>query len=147
MAARVYGKDMPKLRVQALITGSAIAAIRGALWAFYVVSMKAVTYNRLVWTFWPWVYVMLGGTGSNLGVLVGALVFLTVRTLTYSYEGALSTIIPTSPSWLEYILVGLAIVLIALFRPQGIILEKPALTLPREKIEKIRKEVGKAINK
>jgi len=147
IAAKVYGKDIPRLRAQALITGSAIAAIGGALWAFYVGSMKAVTYNRLVWTFWPWAYMMLGGTGNNVGVLVGVLVFSTVRSLIYSYKGVLSAIIPISPSWLEYILVGLAIVLIALFRPQGIIPEKSALTLPREKIEKIRKEVEKSISK
>ncbi|MET1160524.1 MAG: branched-chain amino acid ABC transporter permease [Thermoprotei archaeon] len=147
IAARVYGKDIPRLRAQALITGSALAAIGGALWAFYVGSMKAVTYNRLVWTFWPWAYMMLGGTGNNVGVLVGVLVFSTVRSLIYSYKGVLSAIIPISPSWLEYILVGLAIVLIALFRPQGIIPEKPALTLPREKIEEIRKEAEKIASK
>ena len=147
VAAKVYGKDIPKLRAQALITGSAIAAIGGALWAFYVGSMKAVTYNRLVWTFWPWAYMMLGGIGNNVGVLVGVLVFSIVRSLIYSYKGILSAIIPISPSWLEYILVGLAIVLIALFRPQGIIPEKPALTLPRERIEEIRREVEKTASR
>ncbi|RLG84828.1 MAG: branched-chain amino acid ABC transporter permease [Thermoprotei archaeon] len=139
LAAKVYGKDIPRLRAQALITGSALAAIGGALWAFYVGSMKAITYNRLVWTFWPWAYMMLGGTGNNVGVLVGVLVFSTVRTLIYSYKGVLSAIIPISPTWLEYILVGLVIVLIALFRPQGIIPEKPALTLPKGRIEAIRR--------
>ncbi len=137
LAAQVYGKDIPRLRAQALITGSALAAIGGALWAFYVGSMKAITYNRLVWTFWPWAYMMLGGTGNNVGVLVGVLVFSTIRTLIYSYKGVLSAIIPISPTWLEYLLVGLAIVLIMLFRPQGLIPEKPALTLPRRRIEEI----------
>jgi len=137
LAAQVYGKDILKLRAQALITGSALAAIGGALWAFYVGSMKAITYNRLVWTFWPWAYMMLGGTGNNVGVLVGVLVFSTIRTLIYSYKGVLSAIIPISPTWLEYLLVGLAIILIVLFRPQGLIPEKPALTLPRKRIEEI----------
>ncbi|HDD25503.1 MAG TPA: branched-chain amino acid ABC transporter permease, partial [Acidilobales archaeon] len=141
VAAKVYGKDIPRLRAQALIVGSALAAVGGALWAFYTGSMKAITYNRLVWTFWPWAYMMLGGTGNNVGVLIGVLVFSTVRTLIYSYKGLLTTIIPVNPAWLEYILVGLAIVLIVMFRPQGILPEKPALTLPREKIEKIRESI------
>ena len=142
IAAKVFGKDIPRLRAQAVMTGSALAAIGGALWAFYVGSMKAITYNRLVWTFWPWAYMMLGGTGNNVGVLVGVLVFSTVRTLVYSYKSLLAGIIPISPVWLEYILVGLAIVLIALFRPQGLIPEKPALTLPKKKIEEIVKSVS-----
>ena len=141
VAAKVYGKNIPRLRAQALIVGSALAAVGGALWAFYTGSMKAITYNRLVWTFWPWAYMMLGGTGNNVGVLIGVLVFSTVRTLIYSYKGLLTTIIPVNPAWLEYILVGLAIVLIVMFRPQGILPEKPALTLPREKIEKIRESI------
>ncbi len=142
IAAKVFGKDIPRLRAQALMTGSALAAIGGALWAFYVGSMKAITYNRLVWTFWPWAYMMLGGTGNNVGVLVGVLVFSTVRTLVYSYKSLLAGIIPISPVWLEYILVGLAIVLIALFRPQGLIPEKPALTLPRKRIEEIIRRIS-----
>lgn len=141
IAAKVYGKDIPRLRAQALIAGSALAAIGGALWTFYIGSMKAITYNRLVWTFWPWAFMMLGGTGNNLGVLLGVLVFSTIRTLIYSYKGVLATFIPIEPSWLEYILVGLAIILIVLFRPQGILPEKPALTLPKKEIEEIRKRV------
>lgn len=141
LAAMVYGKDIPKLRAQALMAGSALAAIGGALWAFYVGSMKAVTYNRLIWTFWPWAYMMLGGTGNNLGVLLGVLIFSTVRSLIYSYKSFLTAVIPISPSWLEYILVGLAIVLIVLFRPQGILPEKPSLPIPRRVVERIRKEL------
>lgn len=129
VAAKAYGKDIPKLRAQALITGSALAAIGGALWAFYTGTMKAITYNRLIWTFWPWAYMMLGGTGSNLGVLIGVLVFSMIRTLIYSYKSALVAFIPIKPSWLGYILVGLTIILIVLFRPQGILPEKTSFNI------------------
>ena len=137
VAAKVYGKDIPKVRAQALIIGSSLAAMGGALWAFYSGSMKAVAYGRLVWTFWPWAYMMLGGTGNNLGILIGVFIFSTVRTLIYSYKGVLTSIIPIDPNWLEYILVGLTIVVIVMFRPQGIMPEKPALTLPKKKIEEV----------
>jgi len=137
LAAIVYGKDIVKLRTHALIVGSSLAALGGALYVFFVGSCTAIAFTRLTWTFWPWAFMMLGGTGNNVGVLVGVLVFSTVRTLIYSYKGVLSAIIPISPTWLEYLLVGLAIVLIALFRPQGLIPEKPALTLPRKRIEEI----------
>lgn len=141
VAAEVYGKDIVKLRGETLIIGGALAAIGGALWALYTGSMSAITYNRLTWTFWPWAFMMLGGTGNNFGVFIGVLLFSTVRTLIYVYKTVLATIIPIKPQWLEYILVGSVIILISLFRPQGILPEKPALSLRKEEILEMKEKV------
>jgi len=141
VAAAVYGKDIAGLRGRTLIVGGAIAAIGGALWTMYSLSFKAITFNRLTWTFWPWAFMMLGGTGNNFGVLIGTFIFSTARTLIFTYKELLTQVIPISPQWLEYILVGTAIVVIALLRPQGIIPEKPALTLKREEIIEIKERV------
>ncbi len=141
VAASVYGKNIVALRAEALIVGGALAAIGGALWAFYAGHFKAVTYTRLTWTFWPWAYMMLGGVGNNLGMLVGVFVFSVIRTLIYAYKTEMTAFIPISPQWFEYILVGLAIILLVLFRPQGLFPEKPALTLPKKEVEKIRKRL------
>ncbi len=143
VAASVYGKDIVKLRTQTLIVGGAIAAVAGALWAFFTGSMKAATYTRLTWTFWPWAFMMLGGIGSNFGVLLGVLLYTVVRTAIIIYKGALSAIIPIDPEWLEYIMIGLIIVTVVLFRPQGIIPERPVLALPRRKLETILGELGR----
>jgi branched-chain amino acid transport system permease protein len=140
VAANVYGKDIVKVRAQTLIIGGAIAAVAGALWALYTGSMKATTYTRLTWTFWPWAFMMLGGTGNNLGVLIGVLLYAVARTAIIIYKGAISTVLGIAPEWLEYILIGLIIVLVVLFRPKGILPEKPVLTLPKEKIRKISEE-------
>jgi branched-chain amino acid transport system permease protein len=143
VAAKVYGKDIVRLRAEALIVGGALAAIGGALWAFYAGHFKAVTYTRLTWTFWPWAYMMLGGTGNNLGMLIGVFAFSVIRTLIYAYKTELTAFIPISPQWFEYILVGLAIIILVLFRPQGLLPEKPALTLPKKEIEKIHQKIKK----
>ncbi len=143
LAAKVYGKDIVKLRAQTLIIGGALAAIGGALWALYTGSFKALTYNRLTWTFWPWAFMMLGGTGNNLGIVLGTLVFSTVRSLIYAYKTELTTYIPINPNWLEYLLIGLVIVLIAMFRPQGILPEKPELPISKKKIERIKASLSK----
>lgn len=141
LAAEVYGKDVVRLRAQSLVVGGALAAIGGALWAFYTGSFKAITYGRLTWTFWPWAYMMLGGTGNNLGMLVGVFVFSVIRTLIYTYKTEMTAFIPISPAWFEYILVGLAIVLLVMFRPQGLLPEKPALTLSKKKIQEIKERI------
>jgi branched-chain amino acid transport system permease protein len=143
VAAKVYGKDIVRLRAEALIVGGALAAIGGALWAFYAGHFKAVTYTRLTWTFWPWAYMMLGGIGNNLGMLIGVFAFSVIRTLIYAYKTELTAFIPISPQWFEYILVGLAIIILVLFRPQGLLPEKPALTLPKKEIEKIHQKIKK----
>jgi len=105
--------------------------------------MKTYTYARLTWTFWPWAYMMLGELARNLGILVGVTVFITIRTLIYTYKDVVTLIIPISPEWLEYILVGLVIVVMVLFKPQGIIPERPVLTIRKNKILKIKEEVSK----
>ncbi|MGC9009917.1 MAG: branched-chain amino acid ABC transporter permease [Sulfolobales archaeon] len=136
-AAAVYGKNIVQMRSYTMIIGGAIAAVAGALWALYTGSFKAITYTRLLWTFWPWAYMMLGGTGNNLGVLVGVLIFSIFRTYITIYKHEISSYLMISAEWLEYILVGLVIVLIVLIRPQGLIPEKPTHIIPRREIEKI----------
>lgn len=141
LAAEVYGKDAVKARSQTLIIGGAIAALAGALWALYTGSMNASTYTRLTWTFWPWAFLMLGGVGNNLGVLIGVLLFTILRTFIILYKHTLAMFLPLAAEWLEYILVGLVIIVIVLFRPQGLLPEKRALTLPRKEIEEIRRRL------
>lgn len=137
VAASVYGKDVIKAREQVLIIGGAIAAVAGALWALFTGSMKAATYTRLQWTFWPWAFMMLGGVGNNLGILVGVLIYTIIRYFIIVYKGAISAVIGISPEWLEYILIGLLIVVIVLFRPQGLLPEKPTYSIPKKKVVEI----------
>lgn len=137
VAASVYGKDIVRIRTLTLIMGGAIAAVAGALWAFFTGSMKAATYTRLTWTFWPWAFMMLGGTGNNLGVLLGVFLYTVSRTAIILYKGTISTVIPIDPEWLEYIMIGLVLVAVVLFRPQGIIPEKPVLALPKHKVRTV----------
>lgn len=137
VAASVYGKSIVKTRTYTLIIGGALSAVGGALWSMYTGSFKAITYTRLTWTFWPWAYMMLGGTGNNLGVLIGVLIFSIARTLIIVYKQEISVYTRISPEWLEYILVGLVIILIVLLRPQGIIPEKPVRTLSHKEIVRV----------
>jgi len=134
-AAKVYGKDISRLRGYTLMIGGALAAIGGALYVSYTGSMDARTFTRLTWTFWPWAFMMLGGTGNNVGMLVGVLFFALFRYIIVAYKTVLEGFIPINTAWLEYILIGLIIVAVSMFRPQGLIPEKPKTILKREEIE------------
>ena len=65
LAAGSLGKDIVKIRQKVLVVSSAIAAAGGALWAFYAGGVIALTYDRVTWTFWPWVMVIMGGPANN----------------------------------------------------------------------------------
>jgi branched-chain amino acid transport system permease protein len=141
IAAEVYGKDIATIRAYALIIGSAMASVAGALYALFTQTIYAYQFSRYEFTFLPWAYMMLGGVGNNIGVVLGVLLFSTARMMIVMYKYEISMVIPIDPIWLEYLLTGLIIVVITMFRPKGLLPEKPAFTLPRKAIEDIAKNI------
>lgn len=131
-AAKALGKDVVKLRMKVLIVGSAIAAVGGALHGFYVVSVYSSTYERVTWTFWPWAMVVLGGAANNIGVAVGVLALVSLKKLITISKWALAPFLPFNPVWLDPLLTGILVIIVLLFRPAGLIPEKPTRTIKIE---------------
>ncbi|MCS6769421.1 MAG: branched-chain amino acid ABC transporter permease [Candidatus Caldarchaeum sp.] len=140
IAAEVLGKDTVKVRRNILMISASLASLAGALWAFYSGGVIAVGYDRITWTFWPWVMVIVGGSGSNLGVLLGTTIFVTARKFIDYYKFALEPVLPFSVVWLDRLVLGLVLLTILLLRPAGVVPEKPTLTLSREKIAELIKK-------
>lgn len=135
-AALALGKDIVKARSIVIFIGSSTAALAGGLYAYYTIGVIATAYDRLSWTFWPWVMMMLGGMGTNIGPVIGTFTFVTARTLIYTYKQQLSSILPFNIAWLDYLLLSLSIIFILLFKPNGIAREKP-LVFPKFSKKKI----------
>lgn len=130
-ASEALGKDDVKIRRNTLMVASAISSMAGLLYSFYTVDVLPATFGRVVWTFWPWVMVIMGGAASIPGVGLGVLVFwLMIKTID-SAKFALSGVIPFDVTWLEYLLVGVILIIVLLLRPEGILREKPTQTLPK----------------
>jgi branched-chain amino acid transport system permease protein len=142
LAAEVLGKDVVKVRQQVLVVSSAMAAVAGALWALYLGGVIALSYDRVTWTFWPWVMVIIGGAANNLGVVLGTAIFVTSRKVIDFYKGGLQFLLPFDVVWLDRLALGIVLIAMLIARPEGILPEKPRLTLPRYKIlgllEKVR---------
>ncbi|RLF37627.1 MAG: branched-chain amino acid ABC transporter permease, partial [Thermoplasmata archaeon] len=128
-AAYAYGKDVAKVRLEAFIVSSSIGALAGALYAFYTTCVVSSPFARVVWTFWPWVMVILGGTANNMGVLLGVFTFVSVKRLIIRYKYVLEPVLPFSVIWLDMLLLGVALVLILLYRPEGLLPERPIKTV------------------
>ena len=128
-AAGALGKDPRGARVRIIMISAAIAAIGGALYAFYVGSTIAFAYDRASWTFWPFLMILIGGLANNKGVLVGTFAFVLIRKLITFYKESFEGIVPFDVIWLDFLLLGAVLLAILLYRPQGIMVEKPTHTV------------------
>jgi len=127
VAAQSLGKNLPRCRLQAIVIGSVLASMGGALFVLYAGSVTP-SFTRYTWTFIPWLMLLLGGLGSNVGTLVGTTAWFTIYDLILYYKYALQGVLPFDVVWLNYLLLGVVVMLILIFRPQGLIPEKPLRT-------------------
>ncbi len=126
-AARSLGKNAFVYKLQSLCLGGIVGALAGALLA---IDQQSVTpdYYLPVLTFYVFTVVILGGPATIRGPIIGAMIFWFLLQLT---AGALTVGIAHGvvPGWLlgtnevaavRFMLVGLALMALAIWRPQGI---------------------------
>ncbi len=135
-AAESLGKDVTRIRMKTLVIASAIAAIGGALYAFNTGNVVASGYTRASWTFWPWLIVIIGGAANNMGVMLGAFTYVAFKRFISFYKEQLA-FVPFEVIWLDYLLLGIVLIIIQMYRPGGIIPEKPTSTLGSKKLDEI----------
>ena len=126
MAAKALGKDIEAIRMKTLVVGSAIAGIAGALYAFYTGYVQADDFVPIK-TFIVWVMVMIGGPGNNLGAIVGAFTYLFIEKFVMFVKSYIEA--PFDIVYLAYIVLGAILILILMFRPEGMLPEKPIRTV------------------
>jgi branched-chain amino acid transport system permease protein len=114
------GKDMPRVRGQVMVIGSALAAIAGVFFVTNVGFASANDYGVAL-TLDIWVMIVLGGLGNMRGALLGALIvtlldrFTSIAAIQFNMLG-----IPIEFNYVRYILFGLILLLMLRFRPQGL---------------------------
>jgi branched-chain amino acid transport system permease protein len=129
VAAESLGKNTTQIRIKIIMVSAALAAIGGALYAFYVGGTIAIAYDRASWTFWPFLMILIGGLANNKGVIVGTLIFVTLRKFIIYFKDSLEGFVPFDVVWLDFLLLGIILLVVLLYRPQGIFVEKPTPTL------------------
>ncbi len=149
-SAEAIGKDIAKVRRDAMIIGSAIAALAGVAYSFspWIAgsSVAAISiFDRVLWTFWPWALMILGGMSSNKGaalssVILGALLIGPIRIYKNDIAAALHVeslgIDPGNfANALEYILVAALIIIVLFVKPKGLIPEYPSRTVSKDEVK------------
>lgn len=131
LAASVYGKDAPWAKAQVLAISSGIAAISGALYVYYVQQVYAGDFIPLI-TFAAVTMVILGGVSNHKGVFVGAIFVTLLELVTQPVFFAMFDIYwrPSfDMNYVRYVLTGVIIVLVLMFRPTGLVPEQPVDTV------------------
>jgi neutral amino acid transport system permease protein len=140
--ATALGKNVFWYKMQSLMLGGFIAGIAGALFAWKLSSVYPDTFGPLM-TFYAWTIVVMGGAGSNVGTIVGAMIFWGYFTVSRfalpAIAPALHSVIPLIPERLDdarlgafrLMLIGLLLVVLMMMRPQGILGNRNELTLGR----------------
>lgn len=126
--ARALGKNVFWYKLQALMLGGAIAGIAGALYAWQQTSVYPNDFQPQT-TFDAWIMVILGGAGNNFGTILGAVIF-------FAYDSATRFVLPqivplddVRLSAFRIMVIGLLLMILMIWRPQGILGKKEELTL------------------
>jgi branched-chain amino acid transport system permease protein len=135
-AARSLGKNVYAYKMQSLILGGVIGAMAGFVFAISSQSVQPDTYSTAV-TFFAYTVLILGGTARILGPVAGAMIFWALLSVTDSLLRAVvapSGVLPglltgTEIGQFRFVLVGLGLMLLMIFRPQGIFGDKKELAL------------------
>ena len=124
-AARSVGKNVFGIRLQSLVVGGVLGAIGGIVIALDA-EFTNPDYWRSAFTFFAYVVLIIGGVGSRVGPVVGAMLFwflfqgLDTVLRQAITEGAFGdALTPTDTGPLRVAFVGLALMLLMVFRPQG----------------------------
>ncbi|OPY53521.1 MAG: leucine/isoleucine/valine transporter permease subunit [Methanosaeta sp. PtaU1.Bin112] len=121
------GKNAFSYKVQSLALGSAIAALAGSMLAFYLQYINPNNFQPIE-TFYAWIMVILGGSGSNRGTIAGAVLLWGFFSTTRFLEGYVS-LSPSASGALRMVIIGLVLIALMMFRPQGLFGRKEELAV------------------
>lgn len=131
-AVRSLGKNVFAYKLQALLLGGGIAALGGILYAMDRNVNSGVYVTSL--TFFVWTALLLGGAATVFGPLLGSVIFWVIQAFLSNVlpalvaAGVLPFMSSIQASTVRFILTGIALMLLVIFRPQGILGNKKELT-------------------
>ena len=135
-AARSLGKNVYSYKMQSLVLGGVIGALGGMLLAISTQSVSPNGFLPIV-TFFLYTLLILGGAGRIFGPILGSVLFWFVvvgvdialgEAITAGYIPA-ELISPAETGAVRFALVGLGLLLLMVFRPQGILGRREEMVL------------------
>ena len=138
ISAGAMGKNVVKEHLLIFVLGSAIVGLAGAMMVTNDGLFTPGSYRPMRYTFVIWVMVIVGGTGNNFGAILGgfAVWFLWVQAAPMSLflinlftahlpeTNELKIHLINSAPYFRFLIIGIGLLLVMRYRPQGILPEK-----------------------
>lgn len=130
-AVRSLGKNVFAYKMQSLVIGGVIGALGGIV--FVLPSAVVPSSYSTSLTFFLWTILLLGGAATVFGPTLGAVLFWVL----FAFLGNLLPDLAragwlpmsdTQAGTIRFVLVGVALMLLVIFRPQGILGDKREMT-------------------
>ena len=118
-AVVALGKDPARYKIQVFMVGAALAGVAGAFYAHFLTFISPEQFVPLV-TFYVWMGLILGGVGSMRGALGGTLLLVAFLEGSRFLRDLLPGVAEVQMASVRLAVVGLAIILFVLYRPQGL---------------------------
>jgi branched-chain amino acid transport system permease protein len=131
-AVRSLGKNVYAYKMQALVLGGVFGSLAGVI--FILPRAIQPTNYATTLTFFTWTILLLGGAATVFGPIIGSMIFWVLLVLTEGVIGGLvradiiTFISTTQAGQIRFVLLGLALILLVVFRPQGIFGNKKELS-------------------
>jgi branched-chain amino acid transport system permease protein len=130
-AVRSLGKNVYAYKMQSLILGGALGTLAGIVF----ILPRAVQPGNYVTglTFFIWTIMLLGGAATIFGPIVGSMIFWVLLSLTEGVlqglvnVGVITFLTTDQIGPVRFILIGLGLMALVVFRPQGIFGNKKEL--------------------
>ncbi len=137
-AASAMGKDVTSRHLQIFVLGSAVIGVAGAMLTTLDGQFTPGAYNPLRYTFLIWVMVIVGGSGNNWGSVLGGFliwfVWVQAEPAGLFLMGGLASLLPENSALagrlldgaphMRMIFMGLILLLVLRFAPQGLLPER-----------------------
>jgi len=137
-AAGAMGKDVKARHLQIFVIGSAVVGIAGAMMTTLDGQFTPGTYNPLRYTFLIWVMVIVGGSGNNLGSILGGFLvwfiwieaeplgnwMMSIVTSGLDPASELRAHLIGSAQYMRLMVMGGVLLLVLRFSPSGILPER-----------------------
>ena len=137
-AAEAMGKDVTRRHLQIFILGSALCGIAGAMMTTLDGQLTPGTYQPLRYTFLIWVMVIVGGSGNNLGAVLGGFLiwwlWVMVEPIGLWVMGAVTAGLPEgsylrahladAAAHTRLLTMGVVLLLVLRFSPRGLLPER-----------------------
>jgi branched-chain amino acid transport system permease protein len=135
VAAAAMGKDVTRRHLQIFVLGCAVLGISGAMLATMEGQLTPGAYQPLRFTFLIWVMVVVGGSGSNLGSVLGGFLIWYLWVQVEPWGNALMVLATSgmadgsplkhhlmeSAADMRLLVMGVILIAVLRFRPQGLI--------------------------